>query len=53
MSNPLLVPAVDVDFDTEFIALTMAIKCVSSLNEAIEHINTHGSKHTDAIVTYI
>jgi glutamate-5-semialdehyde dehydrogenase len=51
MSNPLLVPAVDVDFDTEFIALTMAIKCVSSLNEAIEHINTHGSKHTDAIVT--
>jgi len=39
------------DFDTEFLALVMAVKTVSSLDEAILHINTHGSHHTDAILT--
>jgi glutamate-5-semialdehyde dehydrogenase len=40
-----------VDFDTEFLDLKMAIKIVSSLEEAIDHINMHGSKHTDLIIT--
>ncbi|KAJ3052976.1 hypothetical protein HK097_005285 [Rhizophlyctis rosea] len=39
------------DFDTEFLELTMAVKTVDSLQEAVTHINTHGSHHTDAIVT--
>lgn len=41
----------DVDYDTEHLALILAVKTVSSLDEAIEHINTHGSHHTDAILT--
>lgn len=43
--------ATDQDYDTEFLDLVLAIKTVSSVSEAIEHINTHGSHHTDAIVT--
>lgn len=39
------------DFDTEFLDLKLAIKIVSSLEEAIDHINKHGSKHTDLIIT--
>ncbi|MDD9953806.1 MAG: glutamate-5-semialdehyde dehydrogenase [Candidatus Woesearchaeota archaeon] len=36
---------------TEYNDLTLAIKTVASASEAIEHINTYGSKHTDAIIT--
>lgn len=43
--------AQDVDYDTEHLALILAVKTVSGLDEAIEHINTHGSHHTDAILT--
>jgi len=39
------------DFDTEFLELTIAIKVVDSLKEAIAHINSHGSHHTDSIIT--
>lgn len=39
------------DFDGEFLSLDCAVKFVSSTKEAIEHINLHSSKHTDAIVT--
>jgi glutamate-5-semialdehyde dehydrogenase len=39
------------DFDTEFLDYTLAIKTVPSLNDAISHINTHSSHHTDAILT--
>jgi glutamate-5-semialdehyde dehydrogenase len=39
------------DFDTEFLDLTIAVKTVDDLDAAIEHINEHGSHHTDAIVT--
>jgi glutamate-5-semialdehyde dehydrogenase len=48
---PSAVPAQDRDYDTEFLDLILAVKVVSGLEEAIEHINRHGSKHTDAIVT--
>ncbi|KAI8633862.1 glutamate-5-semialdehyde dehydrogenase [Xylariaceae sp. FL1651] len=41
----------DADFDTEFLSLTLAVKAVVDIDEAITHINTHGSKHTDAILT--
>lgn len=43
--------AQEVDFDTEFLCHTMAVKAVSSVDEAVEHINSHSSGHTDAIVT--
>ncbi|KAG0202491.1 hypothetical protein BGX28_005012 [Mortierella sp. GBA30] len=41
----------DEDYDTEFLDLTLAIKTVVSVEEAMNHINEHGSKHTDAILT--
>ena len=43
--------AKDVDYDTEHLALVLAVKVVNSLDDAILHINTHGSHHTDAILT--
>lgn len=39
------------DWETEYSDLILSIKIVDSLDEAIAHINTYGSKHTDAIVT--
>lgn len=39
------------DFDTEFLALKVAMKVVSNIDAAISHIETHGSHHTDCIVT--
>ncbi len=39
------------DWSTEYLDMIISIKIVESMQEAIEHINTYGSKHTDAIVT--
>ena len=39
------------DWHTEYLDLILSIKVVGSLGEAIEHINTYGSKHSDAIIT--
>ncbi len=39
------------DWDTEYLAPILAIKVVAGIDEAILHINDHGSKHTDSIVT--
>jgi glutamate-5-semialdehyde dehydrogenase len=39
------------DWDTEYLALEMTVGVVDSVAEAIEHINTHGSGHSEAIVT--
>lgn len=44
-------PATDEDWDTEYLALIVSIKLVDDVDEAINHINAHGSHHTDAIVT--
>ncbi|MDO8648761.1 MAG: glutamate-5-semialdehyde dehydrogenase [Candidatus Peregrinibacteria bacterium] len=38
-------------FGTEFLSLKMSVKTVSSLEEALEHIATYGSKHSEAIVS--
>ena len=46
-----VVPATDADWDTEYCDLVLAVKVVGSIEEAIAHINHHGSRHTDAIVT--
>jgi glutamate-5-semialdehyde dehydrogenase len=50
-SATLLQEAHPEDFDTEFLDYTLAIKTVSNVSEAITHINTHSSHHTDAILT--
>ncbi len=44
-------PATEQDWDTEFLELIIAVKIVDSLDEAVAHINAHGSHHTDVIVT--
>ena len=44
-------PATDADWDTEYLDAIIAARVVSGVGEAIEHINRHGSKHTEAIVT--
>lgn len=43
--------ATDEDWDTEYLAPVLAIRVLDSMDEAIEHINTHGSHHTDSIIT--
>lgn len=47
----ILQDAQEIDFDTEHLSLVLAIKTVKSVDEAVQHINTHGSHHTDAILT--
>lgn len=44
-------PATEEDWDTEYLAPILAIRVVDTLDEAIEHINCHGSQHTDSIIT--
>lgn len=39
------------DWDTEYLDLKLAVRVVDGLDEAIEHVNRHGSGHSDAIVT--
>jgi glutamate-5-semialdehyde dehydrogenase len=43
--------ASDEDWDTEYLAPIISIKTVKGVDEAIDHINAHGSHHTDAIIT--
>ncbi len=43
--------ASDEDWDTEYLALEMAVGVVDSTEQAIAHINAHGSGHSEAIVT--
>lgn len=50
-SAALLQESSDADYHTEFLDLILAIKTISSLDEAIEHVNAHSSHHTDAILT--
>ena len=47
----LLRPAQASDWDEEYLAPIISVKVVAGLNEAIAHINRHGSHHTDAILT--
>jgi glutamate-5-semialdehyde dehydrogenase len=46
-----VVPAADADWDTEYLDAVLSIKLVKDVDEAIAHINRHGSHHTDSIVT--
>ncbi|MBB4266121.1 glutamate-5-semialdehyde dehydrogenase [Roseospira visakhapatnamensis] len=44
-------PATDDDWDTEYLDAVVAVRVVAGLDEALAHIDTHGSDHTDAILT--
>jgi glutamate-5-semialdehyde dehydrogenase len=43
--------AADADWDTEYLGMKMAVGVVDSLETAIEHVNQHGSGHSEAILT--
>ena len=44
-------PADSKDFDTEFLDYILAVKAVSDVSEAIDHISAHSTKHSDCIIT--
>ena len=46
-----MVAAADSDWGEEYLAPIISVKVLDSLDEAIAHINRHGSHHTDAILT--
>lgn len=46
-----LADATEADWDAEYLAPILSVKQVDSLDEAIAHVNRHGSHHTDAILT--
>lgn len=50
-TNTLIKDATSADWDTEYLAPILAVKSVSGIEEAIAHIDQHGSRHTDAIIT--
>ncbi len=48
---PSATPALDSDWGTEYLDLKIGVKVVNDLAEAIQHINTYGSSHSEAIIT--
>ena len=44
------VPATEADWETEYLAPELAVKCVSGVDEAIAHVNRYGTRHSEAIV---
>jgi glutamate-5-semialdehyde dehydrogenase len=48
---PSAKPASEDDWSEEYLSLVISAKVVDSLEEAVDHIETYGSHHTDAIVT--
>ncbi len=44
-------PAADADWDAEYLDAVISVAVVDTLDDAIAHVNRHGSHHTDAIVT--
>ncbi len=46
-----IVPATEEDWHTEYLDMILSVKVVDSAEEAMEHIHTYGSEHTDSIVT--
>jgi glutamate-5-semialdehyde dehydrogenase len=48
---PKAIPATEEDWSTEYLALTVSVKTVKGVDEAIQHINKYGTKHSEAILT--
>lgn len=51
LSDVAVRPAEDADWDEEYLDLVLAVRVVDDLEAAVEHIERHGSGHTEAIVT--
>jgi glutamate-5-semialdehyde dehydrogenase len=51
LADQRVTPASEEDWQTEYLDAIIALRVVSSLEAAIEHIETYGSHHTDCIVT--
>lgn len=49
--DPRVLAASDDDWDTEYLDAILSVKTVDGIDAAIEHVNLHGSHHTDSIVT--
>jgi len=50
-SGVLVIPATELDWETEYLALEISVGVVDSLEAAISHIDQYSSQHTDAIIT--
>lgn len=50
-ASSIMQAATETDWDTEFLALTLAVRVVDDVDEAIAHIGRHGSAHSEAIIT--
>jgi glutamate-5-semialdehyde dehydrogenase len=48
---PHVTPAQETDWSTEYLDLILAVKIVGSVQEAIQHINHYGTRHSEAIIT--
>ena len=46
-----IIPASDEDWNTEYLDSIISVRVVDGVEEAIEHIDKHGSQHTDCIIT--
>jgi glutamate-5-semialdehyde dehydrogenase len=51
LGDPTLKRANKTHYETEFLALKLAVRVVDSLDDALEHIATYGTRHSEAIVT--
>jgi glutamate-5-semialdehyde dehydrogenase len=51
VEGPLIVPATEDDFGNEYLDYECCIKVVDSIEEAIEYINTHNTKHSESIIS--
>jgi len=51
LGDPTLKRANKAHYETEFLALKLAVRVVDTLDEALEHIATYGTRHSEAIVT--
>ena len=52
IASPALPEAIEEDWATEYLGLTLAVGVVDSVNHAIEHISRYGSGHSEAILTH-
>ena len=46
-----VIKATDKDWSKEYLSATVSVKCVTNIDEAIDHINRYGTMHTDSIIT--
>jgi len=51
LADPSLKRATEADYETEFLALKLAVRVVASIDEALDHIARYGTRHSEAIVS--